>query len=172
MSEERTIVGGFTMTWADQARCAMWPVIRAVVAYTVLLVVVLLVVWAMVSSDRGRLLPLSVLIGGVREAWPFFAGPFALVVVGLPGWYAWAFHRLSHCNRQLSYEATRDALTTRDAANFAFTVPWSSVIRVRNTEQVMRIRLASGGWRMIFWRAFTPEDREQVLNWARREAAL
>ena len=70
------------------------------------------------------------------------------------------------------YEVTRDRLAMRDAANFALTVLWSGIIRVRNSEYAMRLRLATGGWRTVFWRAVAPADREQVMRWAQSKGEV
>jgi hypothetical protein len=170
MDEQRTIYGQTTMTWGDQARSLVRPVVRAMAIFSVVMVVVILAVWAVTSSDHEWLLlrhaPLHALTHIAGGASPAFLIAFAVMLAGVTGSCAWAFHRLPDANRRLAYEVTRERLVTRDAANFALTVPWSAIIRVRNGEQTMRLRLATGGWRTVFWRAFVPADREQIMRWA------
>jgi hypothetical protein len=170
MDEQRTIYGQTTMTWSDQARSLVRPVVRAMAIFSVAMIVVILVVWAITCQDYEWLLlrhaPLRTLARVAAEAWPFFLIPFVVMLAGVIGSCARAFHRLPHANRRLTYEVTKDRLVTRDAASFALTVPWSAVIRVRNSEHVMRLRLAAGGWRTVFWRAFAPADRDQIARWA------
>jgi hypothetical protein len=170
MDEQRTIYGQTTMTWGDQARSLVRPIVRAMAIFSVAMIAGILIVWAITCSDKEWLLlrhaPLRALALVAADAWPFFLIAFAVMLIAVTGCLAWAFHRLPHANRRLAYEVTKDRLITRDAANFALTVPWSAIIRVRNSERVMRLRLAAGGWRTVFWRAFAPADREQIARWA------
>ncbi|MBW7965986.1 hypothetical protein [Bradyrhizobium sp. BR 10261] len=41
-------------------------------------------------------------------------------------------------------------------------------MRIRNNDYAMQIWLATGAWRVVFWRAFKAEDRAVVLNWSRQ----
>jgi hypothetical protein len=170
MDEQRTIYGQTTMTWGDQARSLVPPVVRGMVIFSVLMIVGILIVWAIKCSDREWLLlhhaPFRALALVAADAWPFFLIAFVVMLAGVTGSCALAFHRLPYANRRLAYEVTRDRLITRDAANFALIVPWSATIRVRDGEHTMRLRLAAGGWRTVFWRAFAPADREQIMRWA------
>lgn len=172
MSGERTIRGETVMRWEDQARYALRPILRAMAVFSVAMAAVLLLVWSTTSSDDDWLLlrhaPLAALMLVARDSWPFFTSGFALVLVLVLATQFWSFYRLADVNRRLSYEVTAQGITTRDAADFALSVPWSSVVEVRNSDHVMRVRLAAGGWRTVFWRAFAPEDRDQILSWAMR----
>jgi hypothetical protein len=174
MSEDKTIRGETTMTWSDQARLSARTIIRFMLIFSVVEAVVFFVIWAMSSSDREWLRlrhdPLSALGLFAKDAWPIFVSCFVLLLMLLIGLFSWCFHRLPDANRRISYEASEDSLVTRDAANFALTVPWSMVIRVRNNDQLLHMQLAPGGWRTVFWRAFAPEDREPILRWAQRIA--
>lgn len=172
MSEERTIRGETVMRWEDQARYALRPILRAMVIFTGAMSAVLLLVWSINSTDDDWLLlrhaPLSALVLVAGGGWPFFASGFVLVLALMIVTRLWSFYRLPDVNRRLSYEATQHGIVTRDSADFALSVPWSSVVEVRNSNHMMRVRLAAGGWRTVLWRAFAPEDRDQVLSWAMR----
>jgi hypothetical protein len=172
MSDEQTIRGQTTMTWADQARIMGRLIVRYLLIFIVLMTIALFMVWAATSSDRQWLLlrhqPLAALSDFAAQVWPILLGGFVLVLLLLIGAYARAFYRLPVRSRRLSYEVTSTSLVTRDDADFALTVPWSMVVRVRNSEYVMRIKLPAGIWRTVFWRAFAPDDRAQVLRWAQQ----
>ncbi|MBR0717546.1 hypothetical protein [Bradyrhizobium liaoningense] len=172
MNDERTISGQTTMIWQDQARSVVRPIVRVMIMFSVGMSAALFLVWATSCSDDDWLLlrrePLAALVLAACDAWPFFAGCFVLVLVMLVGWYARGFSRVPEANRRIHYEATRHGLTTRDAANFALTVPWTSVVRVYNSDHTMQMVLVAGASRLVFWRAFAAEDRAQVLNWARQ----
>jgi hypothetical protein len=172
MSEGSVIRGQTIMTWADQARCSVRPVIRSIIIFAIGMTGALLIVWAIHSSDEEWLMlrhePLHALGAFGRDVWKIFLACFLLLLVLLTCAYVRAFYRLPQPSRQIAYEATKDCLVTSDAADFALTVPWSSVIRVRNSGYIMRMKLAAGIWRFLFWRAFAPEDRDQVLRWARQ----
>jgi hypothetical protein len=170
MSAEKTIHGETMLTWRDQARLAARSVVRYMLIFTVAATFVVLVVWATNLSDEEWLLlrhdPLSMLRDAAQDVGPVLAAGVAVMLALLVSFYARAFYRFPHPNRRISYQATKDRLVTRDVAGFALTVPWSNVIRVHNGKHVLRMRHAAGGWRTVFWRAFAPEDREQILRWA------
>jgi len=56
MSEDRTIRGETTMTWGDQARLSMRPVVRSMLVVSLAMAVTILLVWAITSSDSAWLL--------------------------------------------------------------------------------------------------------------------
>lgn len=172
MSVERAIHGEITLTWGDRARLSARPVVRYMLIFTVAATLVVLVVWATNLSDEEWLLlrhdPLSMLRNAAQDVGSVLAAGVAVMLALIVSFYARAFYRFPHPNRRISYEATKDRLVTRDAAGFALTVPWSNIVRVRNDKHMMRMQLASGGWRAVIWRAFAPEDREQILRWAQR----
>lgn len=174
MSEQRTIRGQTVMRWEDQARSALRPIVRYMILFSLAMIAALVLVWSITSSDEDWLLlrhePRAAFALILRDSWPFFASGVALVLALLVAVHGWSFHHLPEPSRLLSYEANRDGIVTRDAADFALSVPWSSVVSVRSNDYMMRMRLAAGGSRVVFWRAFAPEDREQVLSWARRAA--
>ena len=80
-----------------------------------------------------------------------------------------AFHRLPDVNRRLFYEADAKAITVRDAANFAATIPWDAVIRVRASKRLIKLQLTTRTWRYVLKRAFREEDRARLMQLARRE---
>jgi hypothetical protein len=151
----------------------MRPLAKGMAIFIVLAVVVFMVIRAIASSDREWLLlhhdPLAALGAFARDVWPVLLTYTLGMLLLMIGLYARAFYRFPHPNRRISYEASKDGITTRDAANFALAVPWSNVIRVQNSRQMMRMQLATGGWRSVIWRGFALEDREQILRWAQQK---
>jgi hypothetical protein len=131
-------------------------------------------IWAiMLPDDRWLALrsePLQSLFDFLADVWPIYLGVGVALVVLMIGRFCYGFTRFPHVNRQLSYEVTATGVTTRDAANFALTVPWASIIRTRNTDRALHIQMVTRAWRYLLWRAFTPEEREQILRWATRRA--
>jgi hypothetical protein len=170
MNDDKTIFGETTMTWGDQARLSIRPLARGMAIFIVLAIVAFLITWAIAVSDGEWLLlrhdPIDALGGFVHDVWPVLLTCVLVMLILMTGLYARAFYRFPDANRRIIYEATKDHLTTRDAANFAFTMPWSMVVRVRNSGATMRMQLSAGIWRTVFLRAFAPEDREQILRWA------
>jgi hypothetical protein len=173
MSEDGTIRGETTLTWGDHARLSMKPLAKGMTIFIVLAIVVFMVIRATALSDREWLLllhdPLAALGAFARDIWPVLLTCVLAMLILMAGLYARAFHGFPHPNRRLSYEATRHGITTRDAADFALAVPWSNVTRAQKREHTILMQLATGGWRIIFLRAFAPEDREQILRWAQRK---
>jgi hypothetical protein len=166
------IRGQVTLEWGDQVRFLARPYAKALSKYAAIMAVVFGGVWASTLPDedwvRLRSEPLASLGHFVADAWPFYLGTFAVLALVMAGHSALSFHRYPHINRQLSYEATPAGLTTRDAADFALSVPWASVIRTRNTRRILHLQTVTRAWRHVLWRAFSPEDREQILRWATR----
>ena len=170
-----TIRGHATLEWGDQVRFLGRPYAKALLKYGAIMIVVFAGVWASTLSDEYWLMlrsePLASLFLFIADAWPFYLGTFAVLAVVMAA-HSWlAFHRYPHINRQLSYEVTADGIVTRDAAGFILTMPWTSIIRTRNTPRALHLQTVARGWRYVLWRAFAPEDRDQILRWATRQPA-
>jgi hypothetical protein len=170
-----TIRGQATIGWHDQARYLVRPYAKALATYAAIMVLVFGAIWAFTLPDEGwialRSEPLGALFLFVADAWPFYLGTFAVLAVVMAGHSALAFCRYPQVNRQLSFEVTAAELTTRDAANVVLILPWTSVIRTRNTRQALYLQTVTRAWRYVPWRAFVPEDRDQILHWATRQHA-
>ena len=59
----------------------------------------------------------------VADAWPFYLGTFAALIVVMIATSYVAFRRLPDVNRKLSYEVDAKGILTKDAADFALMVP-------------------------------------------------
>ncbi len=170
-----TIHGQATLEWGDQVRFMVRPHAKALLRSAAIMVPLFGAIWASTLPDEDwvalRSAPLLSLGRFLADAWPFYFGTLAVLVVVMAGWSLFSFHRFPHLNRQLSYEVTATGVTTRDAANFALTVPWASIIRTRNTPRALHIQTVTRVWRYLLWRAFAPEDRDQILRWAAGQRA-
>jgi len=169
----QVIRGQATLEWRDEVRFLARPYAKALLKYAAIMVLVFGAVWAFTLPDEDwialRSEPLVSLGRFVADAWPFYLGTFAVLAVVMAGHSALSFHRYPHVNRQLSYEVTAAGLTTRDAADLALTLPWASIIRARNTRHALHLQTVTRAWRYVSWRAFAPEDRDQILRWATRQ---
>jgi uncharacterized membrane protein (DUF485 family) len=175
MSDDIIIRGQATLTWSDQFRFVMRKLVQVLWKYAVAMIVLFGLIWALTLPDEQwlalRATPLASLRDFVADAWPFYFGTFAaLIVVTIATSYV-AFRRLPDVNRKLSYEIDAKGILTKDAADFALMVPWSSIVRTRNTQRFLYLKTVPGAWRYLLWRAFAPADREQILRWATRERA-
>jgi hypothetical protein len=170
-----TIRGQATLEWGDQLRFLVRPYAKALLKYGAIMVAVFAAVWASTLSDQDwlglRSEPLHSLGLFVADAWPFYVGTFGVLAVVMAGHSCLAFHRYPHINRQLAYEVNAAGLVTRDAAGFVLTMPWTSIIRTRNTPRALHLQTVTRAWRYLLWRAFAPEDRDQILRWATRQTA-
>jgi hypothetical protein len=174
MPNEITVIRGHaTIGWRDQARYLARPYGKALAKYAAIMVVMFGAIWAFTLPDDAwialRSEPLASLGRCIADIWPFYCGTFAVLALVMAGHSALAFRRYPQVNRQMSYEVTASGLITRDAAAVALTVPWTSVIRTRNTRQALYLQNTARGWHYLPWRAFAPEDRDRILRWARRQ---
>jgi len=176
MPDDTAIIrGSATLEWSDQFRFLMRPFAKALARFGAIMALVFVAVWASTLSDQDwldlRSAPLRSLGLFVADVWPFYAGTFGALVVVMAGHSCLAFLRFPHFNRQLSYEVNAAGVVTRDAAGFALTIPWASIIRTRDTRHALHLQMATRAWRYVLWRAFAPEDRDQILRWATRQQA-
>jgi len=175
MSDDLIIRGQATLTWGDQFRFVMRKLVQVLWKYAVAMIVLFGLIWALTLPDEQwlalRAYPLASLGDFVADAWPFYLGTFAALIVVMIATSYVAFRRLPDVNRKLSYEVDAKGILTKDAADFALMVPWSSIVRTRNTSRFLYLKTVPGAWRYLLWRAFAPADREQILRWATRERA-
>ena len=168
-----TIRGQATLALSDQLRFAETTYAKTFLIGMALVVPLFGAIWAFTLSDADwiglRTAPLHSLGHFVADIWPFYLAMAAWLVLATVGRTWWSFVRFPHVNRQLSFEVTAAGVMTRDAANFSLMVPWASIIRTRNTDHALYIQLVSRTWRYLLWRAFAPEDRDQILRWATRQ---
>ena len=129
-------------------------------------------VWALTLPDDQwlalRVHPLMSLERFVADIWPFYLGLFAFAVLVLVGRPFVTFLRFPNANHQLTYEVNANGILTRDAADFSIRVPWASILRTRNTARILYLHTSARRPRALLWRAFAPEDRDQILRWAQR----
>jgi hypothetical protein len=175
MSDDITIRGQAVLIWGDQFRFVLRKLVQIVWIYAAVMTLVFGSIWALTLPDKQwlalRVTPLASLRDFVADAWPFYLGTLvALIVIMIAVSYV-AFRRLPDINRKLSYEIDAKGVLTKDAADFALMVPWSSIVRTRNTSRFLYLKTAPGAWRYLLWRAFAPADRAQILRWATREQA-
>jgi hypothetical protein len=173
MPDDTIIRGHVTLEWGDQVRFLARPYAKALSKYAAIMVPVFGAAWASTLPDddwlRLRSEPLASFGHFVADTWPFYLGTFAVLALVMAVHSFVSFRRYPDSNRQLSYEANAAGLTTRDAADFVLTVPWVSVIRTRNTRRVLHLQIVTRVWRPVLWRAFAPQDRDQILHWATRQ---
>ena len=175
ISNDIIIRGQATLTWGDQFRFVLRKLVQLLWKYAAVMTVPFVLIWALFLPDAQwldlRAHPLAALGDFAADAWPFYLGTLAALIVLMIASSYVAFRRLPDANRKLSYEVDAKGILTRDAADFALTVPWSSVTRTRDTSRILYLKTVPGAWRYLPWRAFAPGDREQVLRWAARERA-
>jgi hypothetical protein len=173
MSDDIIIRGQATLTWGDQFRFVVRKLAKVLWPYVLAMTVMFGLIWALTLPDEKwlalRAHPLASLSDFVADAWPFYLGTLAALIVAMVATSYVAFRRLPDVNRRLSYEVDAKGIMTRDAADFALMVPWSSIVRTRNTPRFLYLKTVPGAWRYMPWRAFAPADRDQILRWATRE---
>ena len=172
MAEDITIRGQATLEWGDQIRFLVRPLARLLSGLAAFMVVAFGAVWALTLPDNQwltlRAHPLMLLERFVADIWPFYLGLFAFAVLVLLGRPLVSFRLFPHANRQLTYEVNANGILTRDAADFSSRVPWASILRMRNTSRILFLQTSARRPRALLWRAFAPEDRDQILRWAQR----
>jgi len=172
MAEDITIRGQATLEWGDQIRFLARPLARVLLGLATFMVVGLGAVWALTLPDDQwlalRVHPLMSLERFVADIWPFYLGLFAFAVLVLVGRPFVTFLRFPNANHQLTYEVNANGILTRDAADFSIRVPWASILRTRNTARILYLHTSARRPRALLWRAFAPEDRDQILRWAQR----
>jgi hypothetical protein len=173
MSDDNIIRGQATLTWGDQFRFVLRKLVQVLWKYAVVMIVPFGLIWALFLPDDAwldlRAHPLAALRDFAADAWPFYFGTLGALIIAMIATSYVAFRRLPDVNRKLSYEVDAKGILTKDAADFALTVPWSSIVRTRNTPRFLYLKTVPGAWRYLVWRAFAPADREQILRWAARE---
>jgi hypothetical protein len=173
MPDDITIRGQATLEWGDQLRHVLRKLGKLLWLYAAIMPVVLSSIWALTLPDEQwlalRVYPLASLVDFVADAWPFFLGPLVALIVLIVGSGYVAFRRFPDANRKLSYEVSAKGILTKDAADFALMVPWTSIMRTRNTPRMLYLKTVPGAWRYLLWRAFAPQDRDQILRWASGE---
>jgi hypothetical protein len=173
MTDDLIIKGQATLEWGDQLRFLLRRLRISLVMLAVVMTPVFGTIWAMDLSGQEwlelRAKPLAAFGDFLADAWLFYVFTFALLILVTIGHAFFAFRRFPRVNRQLAYEVDAKGILTRDAADFALTVPWSSIMRTRNTSRVLYLKTAPGAWRYLLWRAFAPADRAQILRWATRD---
>ena len=173
MSDDVTIRGQATLEWGDQFRFVTRKLTSVLWKYVIAMIVMFGMIWALTLPDEQwlalRVYPLASLVDFAADAWPFFLGPLLALIVLIVGSAYVAFRRFPDANRKLSYKASPKGILTKDAADFALMVPWTSIVRTRNTPRFLYLKTVPGAWRYLLWRAFAPEDRDQILRWATGE---
>jgi hypothetical protein len=173
MPDDVIIRGQATLEWSDQLRYVLRKLGKLLWLYAAIMPVVLGSIWALFLPDEQwlalRVYPLASLVDFAADAWPFFLGPLLALILLIVGSAYVAFRRFPDANRKLSYEASPKGILTKDAADFALMVPWTSIVRTRNTPRFLYLKTVPGAWRYLLWRAFAPEDRDQILRWATGE---
>jgi hypothetical protein len=177
MPDDTTVIHGHaTLEWGDQISFVVRPYTKAFLKYMAIALPLYFAIWAFTQSDDGwialRYEPLGSFYSFLADVWPIYLGVGVALIAVMVGRFCYVFARFPHVNRQLSYDVTAEGVTTRDAANFALTVPWSSIIRTRNTKRALHIQMVTRAWRYVLWRAFTPDEREQILRWATRQGGV
>lgn len=175
-ASEKFVRGETTLTYADNLRGLRPMLIWLHTATAALLTVMLLGIraWFMTEDDwsNARNAPLAEAAAAFSELAPIVVGALAFMFFGGLVWNWLAFRRLPKKNLDIAIEADDTRIVTRDAAQFEFVLPWSSVIRTRNSEKALFLKLDTGAWRFVPWRAFaSDEDRAQILRWAEAAAA-
>jgi hypothetical protein len=175
MPDDIVIRGHARLEWSDQLRFVLRKLGPMLWKCAVVITVMFAVIWALTLPDEEwlalRVFPLASLGDFVADAWPFFVATLVALVVLTIGSSYLAFRRFPDANLQISYEADVRGLLTRDAADFALMVPWSSITRARNTGRILYLKTVPGAWRYLLWRAFAPADRDQILRWATKADA-
>jgi hypothetical protein len=171
MADAEKISGGITLIWRDQLAFLAVSIPKFMTIVFVAVICLFFVLWFndLPNGQRQQFHaePLQGVwlfakeLGGVIASFLLAA---LLTILGL-SWVG--FRRLPAANRVLSYEADAHALATRDSADVALTIPWSMVKEVRSTKRLMLMKLHSGSWRYVPWRAFTEESRGPLLHLAK-----
>lgn len=173
MSDDVTIRGQATLEWGDQLRFLTRRLSMPLLKLAAVITPVFGTIWAVTLPDEEwldlRVHPLASLGDFVADAWPFYLGTSALLILLTIGQSFFAFRRFPQANRRLSYEVDAKGILTKDAADFALTVPWSSIVHTRNTSHYLHMKTLPGARRYLLWRAFAPADRGQILRWATGE---
>jgi hypothetical protein len=173
MSDDITIRGQATLEWGDQLRFLARRLTMPLLKLAAVITPVFGTIWAVTLSDEEwldlRVHPLASLADFVTDAWPFYLGTFALLILLTIGQSYFAFRRFPQANRRLSYEVDAKGILTKDGADFALMVPWSSIVHTRNTSRYLYMKTVPGARRHLLWRAFAPADRDQILRWATGE---
>ena len=173
MSDDVTIRGQATLEWGDQLRFLTRRLTMPLWKLAAVITPVFGTIWAVTLSDDEwldlRVHPLASLGDFVTDAWPFYLGTSALLILLTIGQSFFAFRRFPQANRRLSYEVDAKGILTKDAADFALMVPWSSIVHTRNTSRYLHMKTVPGARRYLLWRAFAPADRGQILRWATGE---
>jgi hypothetical protein len=172
MTERVTIRGEATLGYVDYFATQADKIIKFCVTAIMLSALVYAIAWAASSSDEEWFLlrhdPLSALAAFAGDVWKIWVVTGAVICLIPIASLARGFHHFPDVNRRLSYEADDNGLTIRDAANFALTIPWSAVIRVRFSKRLLKMQLTTRAWRYVLWRAFRDEDRERLMRLAER----
>jgi hypothetical protein len=174
MPDDTTVIHGHaTLEWGDQIRFVAWPYAKSWLKLMAVALPLYGAIWAITLSDERWLAlrsePLRSFFDFVADVWPVYLGVGVALVILMVGRFCYGFARFPQVNRQLSYEVTANGVMTRDAADFALMVPWGSIIHTRNTGRALHIQMVTRAWRYLLWRAFTPEERDQILRWATRQ---
>ncbi len=173
MADDITIRGQVTLEWGDQFRFVMRKLISLLWKCAAAMAVLFGMIWALTLPDGQwlalRAHPLAALGDFAADVWPFYLGTLSALVIVMLGSSFAAFRRYPDVNRKLSFEVDAKGILTKDAADFALMVPWSSIVRTRNTSRILYMKTVPGAWRYLLWRAFAPEDRDQILRWATRQ---
>jgi hypothetical protein len=166
MSEAEIMRGQTTLTFLDHVRGWGRLIAKMTLISAALLAVALFLTWAAYLHDadwlRLREAPLAGLRDFALDAGPFFAGTLAAVDLVILAAIFGAFVKMPQANRTIFYEIDDEAIVTRDAADFALTIPWRSVVAARESKQLLFLTLSSGALRFIPWRAFAPQERARL----------
>ena len=146
-ADEITIRGQATLEWGDQIRFLARPLVRVVGKLAAFMAVGFGAVWALTFPGNEwlalRAHPLMSLGRFVVDIWPFYLGGLAFTVLILVGRVVVTFLRFPQANRQLTYEVNANGILTRDAADFSSRVPWTSILRMRNTPRILFLQTSA-----------------------------
>jgi hypothetical protein len=150
MSDDIVIRGQAELTWGDQFRFVLRKLVPVLWIYVVAMTVMFGLIWALTLPDDQwlalRTYPLASLVDFAADVSPFYLGTLAALIAAMIGGSYVVFRRLPDVNRKLSYEVDAKGILTKDAADFALMVPWSSIVRTRNTSRVLYLKTVPGAW--------------------------
>lgn len=177
MSDARTITGGTTLRYGDEFAFHLIRLPSYLIGLVPVLTLVVTVCWWWALPGEARA-AISELPGGDPLVyWLSDIGDLLLAMIGFCLFWIFLgaylqFRRLGPEHWSLSYAASAEALTTRDAAGVELTLPWSNAARMRVTGRLLLVQYRWGLWRYVPLRAFAAEDRGLLLAYARRESSF
>lgn len=84
---------------------------------------------------------------------------------------ALAWRKLNPAQRQISYTIDDRRIVTCDALESELIIPWTIVTRVHRTKHLLLLKINTGAWRCLPWRAFRSCDQARLWQIAQCRSA-